>query len=82
MRANIRLRRQRRKLSVQRAVMALTLAAYPHWRTMAELEREIERGDEVKQAVQELVDLGLLETGGPSIRPTEPAAHLERLQLP
>jgi hypothetical protein len=62
--------------------MALTLAVYPHWRTLAELEREIERGEAVKQAICELIRLGLLERHETSIRPTEAAAHLERLELP
>jgi predicted transcriptional regulator with HTH domain len=82
MRSNLRLRQQWRKLAVQRAVMALTLAAYPHWQTLAELSREIERGKAVKGAIDALIEIGLLETHGTSVRPTPPAAHLDRLRLP
>jgi predicted DNA-binding ArsR family transcriptional regulator len=67
---------------VQRAVMALTLAVYPQWRTTRELRREIGCGGVVKRAVRDLIAIGLLERRTISIRPTEAAAHLERLQLP
>jgi predicted transcriptional regulator len=62
--------------------MALTLAVYPHWRTIAELEREIEQGEAVREAVDALIELGLLERYRTAVRPTKAAAHLERLQLP
>lgn len=73
--------------SVQRAVMALTLAIYPHWRTTHELKREIDCGAAVTRAIHELIKIGLLERCKTpkmrtSVRPTEAAAHLERLRLP
>lgn len=67
---------------VQRAVMALTLAVYPQWRTTRELRREIGCGRVVTRAVRNLIALGLLERHTTSIRSTEAAAHLERLELP
>jgi hypothetical protein len=70
--------------AVQRAVMALCLATYPHWRTIPELAREIDcgEGDVVERACRDLVSIGLLECRGISIRPTPAAAHFERLELP
>jgi hypothetical protein len=68
--------------AVQRAVLALCLAPYPHWRTIPELAREIDCGDAVARAVVGLVGIGLLECRGVSIRPTRTAAHFERLGLP
>lgn len=82
MQANRMPRRLRANMGVQRAVMALTLAPYPHWRTIPELAKEIDKGDAVEHAVVELVCIGLLECRGVSIRPTRAAAHLERLNLP
>jgi hypothetical protein len=73
--------------SVQRAVMALALAAYPRWSTDHELKREIRCGRAVTRAIKALIEIGLLERckASPpetSVRPTEAAAHLERLRLP
>jgi hypothetical protein len=68
--------------AVQRAVLALALAMYPHWRTIPELTREIHCGDAVERACRDLVGIGLLECRGVSIRPTAAAAHFERLELP
>lgn len=82
MQAN-RMRRSRcTELAVQRAVMALALAVYPHWRTGRELSREIPCGRLVREAIGSLIAIGLLERRGTSVRPTEAAAHLERLKLP
>ncbi len=67
---------------VQRAVLALCLAPYPHWRTIPELAREMDCGDAVERAVVDLVGIGLLECRGVSIRPTPAAAHFNRLDLP
>jgi hypothetical protein len=66
----------------QRAVMALTLAVYPHWRTIPELSREIGSRGVLTRAILELIRLGLLESHGSAVRPTKPVAHLERLMLP
>lgn len=69
-------------VAVQRAVMALTLATHPHWSTMRELRREIGCGGVVHHAVRELIEIGLIERRGGSIRPTRTAARLEQLKLP
>lgn len=83
MQANRMPRRLRAERGVQRAVMALCLAPYPHWRTIPEVAREIDREDAaVERAVVDLVCLGLLECRGVSIRPTVAIAYFERLELP
>jgi hypothetical protein len=70
------------RIPLQRAVMALTLAVYPHWRTISELSREIGNRGALTRAILELIQLGLLESHGTAVRPTKPLAHLERLMLP
>jgi len=70
------------RIPLQRAVMALTLAVYPHWRTIPELGREIGGSGALTRAILELVTLGLLESHGTAVRPTKPVAYLERLMLP
>jgi hypothetical protein len=70
------------RIPLQRAVMALTLAVYPHWRTISELSREIGNRGVLTRAILELIQLGLLENHGTAVRPTKPLAHLERLMLP
>jgi hypothetical protein len=70
------------RIPLQRAVMALTLAVYPHWRTIPALSREIGNKGVLTRAILELIRLGLLESHGSAVRPTEPVAHLERLMLP
>lgn len=70
------------RLPLQRAVMALTVEVYPHWRTIPELAREIGPSGALTRAVIELVVLGLLESHGSAVRPTKPVAHFERLELP
>ena len=70
------------RIPLQRAIMALTLSAYPHWRTIPELAREIGNRGALTRAVLELIQLGLLENHGSAVRPTKPVAHLERLMLP
>jgi len=83
MQANRMPRRLRADKAVQRAVMALCIAPYPHWRTIPEVAREIDKGDmAVERAVVDLVCLGLLECRGVSIRPTLAVAYFERLELP
>lgn len=83
MQANRMPRRLRADRGVQRAVMVLCLAPYPHWRTIPEVAREIGRGDmAVERAVVDLVCTGLLECRGVSIRPTVAIAYFERLGLP
>jgi hypothetical protein len=70
------------RIPLQRAVMALTLAVYPHWRTISELSREIGNRGVLTRAILELIQIGLLESHGTAVRPTKPLAHLERLMLP
>jgi hypothetical protein len=70
------------RIPLQRAVMALALEIYPHWRTIPELAREIGPSGALTRAVIEVIGLGLLENHGSAIRPTKPIAHLERLSLP
>lgn len=83
MQANRMPRTLRADRAVQRAVMALCLAPYPHWRTIPEVAREIDRGDAaVERAVVDLIGTGLLECRGVSIRPTLAIAYFERLDLP
>jgi hypothetical protein len=65
------------RIPLQRAVMALTLAVYPHWRTISELSREIGNRGVLTRAILELIQLGLLESHGSAVRPTKPLAHLE-----
>jgi hypothetical protein len=62
--------------------MALALEAYPQWRTIPELAREIGAGGAMTRAVIELIGLGLLESHGSAVRPTKAIAHMERLSLP
>lgn len=65
--------------AVQRAVLALALAAHPKSLTIPELARDFEAGD-VKSAVCDLIGVGLLECGG--ILPTEAALRHDGLELP
>jgi hypothetical protein len=82
MQANPKRRWSADRIPLQRAVMALTLAVYPHWRTIPELSREIGNRGVLTRAILELIRLGLLESHGSAVRPTKPVAHLERLMLP
>lgn len=83
MQANPRRRRwPADRIPLQRVIMALTLAVYPHWRTIPELAREIGNRGILTRAVLELIQLGVLESHGSAVRPTKPVAHLERLMLP
>jgi hypothetical protein len=70
------------RIPLERAVMALTVAVYPHWRTISELAREIGSKGALTRAILELIRLGLLESHGTAVRPTKPIAHFERLMLP
>lgn len=70
------------RIPLQRAVMALALEVYPHWRTIPELAREIGSYGALTRAVLELIKLGLLENHGSAVRPTKAIATLERLRLP
>jgi len=70
------------RIALQRPVMALALEAYPHWRTIPELAREIGPSGALTRAILELIALGLLENYGSAVRPTKAIAHMERLRLP
>lgn len=70
------------RIPLQRAIMALALEVYPHWRTIPELAREIGPSGALTRAALELITAGLLESHGTAIRPTKPVAILERLRLP
>ena len=70
------------RIHLQRAIMALALEVYPHWRTIPELAREIGHRGILTRAVLDLIGLGLLESHGSAVRPTKPVAHMERLKLP
>lgn len=82
MQANRRRHWPAHRIPLERAVMALTLEVYPHWRTIPELAREIGSRGALTRAVLELIKLGLLESHGSAVRPTKPIAHFERLELP
>ncbi len=64
----------------QRAVLALVLDAHPNPLTIPGLAREIDT-DDVEAAVRDLVNIGLLECGGISIRPSAAAVHFDQLGL-
>jgi hypothetical protein len=64
---------------VQRAVLALVLAAQPKTLTIPELARGFDAGD-AQRAVRELVCVGLLECSG--VRPTDAALRFDWLELP
>ncbi len=70
------------RIPIERAIMALALESYPHWRTIPELAREIGHQGILTRCVIELIKVGLLESHGSAVRPTKAAAHLERLKLP
>lgn len=82
MQANRRRHWPAHRIPLERAVMALTLEVYPHWRTIPELAREIGSRGALTRAVLELIQAGLLESHGSAVRPTKPIAHFERLELP
>jgi len=82
MQANPKRRWPADRIPLQRTVMALTLAVYPHWRTIPELTREIGNRGVLTRAILELIQLGVLESHGSAVRPTKPVALLERLMLP
>jgi hypothetical protein len=69
-------------MAVQRAVLALAIAAHHKLLTIPDLAREIDQGDAVERAVRELVGVGLLDCAGISIRPSAAVLYFERLELP
>lgn len=65
----------------QRAVLSLVLAAHPTPLTIPRLAEQV-GSPAAERAVLALVNVGLLECGGISVRPTEAALHFDRLELP
>jgi hypothetical protein len=76
-------KRIRRKLNedekTQRAILALVLAVHPHYRTMAEVSREIGKREAVERAVRKLSDYGLIRLHGQTLLLTDAAFHCHRL---
>jgi hypothetical protein len=72
----------RQECATQRAVLALALAAHPKSLTIPKLALEFDQGDAVERACRDLVGFRLLDCGGITIRPSVPALHFERLELP
>jgi hypothetical protein len=70
------------RIPLQRAVMAMALEIYPHWRRIPELAREIGASGALTRAILDLIKLGLLENYGSAVRPTKAIAHMEGLKLP
>ena len=67
---------------VQRTILALVLASDPMTRTFPELAREIGNRDDAEQAIDALIEHGLLEVQGGrsrSLRPTNTARRCHRL---
>lgn len=68
--------------TVERAVLGLVLDAHPKPLTIRDLARQVGGQDAVDRAVCGLIDTGLLERQGVSVRPTRAAIHFDRLDLP
>jgi predicted transcriptional regulator with HTH domain len=75
--------RIRRKLNederIQRAILALVLAVHPHYRTLAEVSREIGSKEAVERAVRRLSDYGLVRLHGHTLLLTDAAFYCHRL---
>jgi superfamily II helicase len=63
----------------QRAILALVVATHPHYRTMAEVSREIGNKEAVERAVRKLSDYGLVRLHGHTLLLTDAAFHCHRL---
>lgn len=79
MQANRMPRAQREDEAVERAILALVMAVYPHYRTIPELSREIGTREAVEQAADKLVEYGLIRFHGTTLIPTDAAYHCHRL---
>jgi hypothetical protein len=64
----------------ERAILALALAVYPHYRTLPELIREFGPPAPVRRAVANLVSYGLIIMHGNTLLPTPAAYHCHRLE--
>lgn len=82
MRKKRKLRTPAGRLTLQRAIMAITLSIYPKWCTIHELAREIGPSGALTRAALELIQIGCLECHGSSVRPSKPVAYVEGLELP
>lgn len=67
--------------AVQRAVLALALAAHPERLTIPTIARDFEHG-EAERAVRDLVGAGLLECSGLSVSASDAALRHDGLELP
>ncbi len=79
MQSNRKSRAAREEETVERAILALVMAVYPHFRTIPELSREIGSREAVERATERLVEYGLVRLHGTTLIPTEPAFHCHRL---
>ena len=66
--------------TAERAILALAMAVYPHYRTIPELIREFGRPAQVRQAVANLVGYGLIVMHGNTLLPIPAAFHCHRLE--
>jgi len=64
----------------ERAILALALAVYPHYRTIPELIRDFGRPAPVRRAVANLVGYDLIVMHGNTLLPTQAAFHCHRLE--
>jgi hypothetical protein len=64
----------------ERAILALSMAVYPHYRTIPELIREFGHPAQVRKAVASLVSYGLIVMHGNTLLPTLAAYHCHRLE--
>lgn len=77
MQANRKRRWPAERMPLQRTIMAVAIPTYPRWVTIPELSREIGSPAVLRRAALDLIQMGLLESHGSSVRPTKPIAHLE-----
>jgi len=66
--------------AAERAILALALEVYPHYRTTPELIREFGSAAPVRQAVASLVSYGLILLHGNTLLPTQAAYRCHRLE--
>lgn len=66
--------------TAERAILALAMAVYPHYRTIPELIRDFGKPAPVRRAVANLVNYGLIVMHGNTLLPTPAAYHCHRLE--
>lgn len=71
----------RGETAVERAVLAVALAAHPKPLSVALLAAEIGNPNAAEEAVGKLCQVGLLDRHGDSAAPTDAALHFDRLGL-